>query len=370
MNRRDEDEFREFVAARLDPLRRTAYLLCRDWHTADDLVSITVGRHWRRVRAADNIDAYARGGADPCLAGRVPAAVAAGTELRRAARPANLGAGEPPLADRELLWDLLGRLAPGRRAVVVQQIIDEAIGAPPPTWLDVDQIIGREARRARRRRVGAYGMSAVAVLAVALGGGLVVTGGPTATGPVIAGSPGASVAGQTAEAQVRNAMLAALDRAAPGLQWLPGAEQENDMAKWSGPAVAEPSWPVNQFSHLSASGWIGHGVAVRGDVRARLSIESSRSKAGQPTEPMDCRGPERACETSLGPDGERIRVMELEARYSPPGQPIIRPGQRTVDVLRPDGTRVRVDSLSRSAEFLLTAAEMTAIALDPALSLP
>ncbi|MEU0152805.1 MULTISPECIES: SigE family RNA polymerase sigma factor [Micromonospora] len=122
MNRRDEDEFREFVAARLDPLRRTAYLLCRDWHTADDLVSITAGRlyrHWRRVRAADNVDAYVRG-------------VLTHAWLDERRRPwrrerssddlpdqPDPGSGEPTLADRELLWDLLGRLAPRRRAVVV-----------------------------------------------------------------------------------------------------------------------------------------------------------------------------------------------------------------------------------------------------------
>ena len=60
----DEQEYREFVATRIEPFRRTAYLLCRDWHTADDLVSITIGklyRHWHRVRATDNVDAYARG---------------------------------------------------------------------------------------------------------------------------------------------------------------------------------------------------------------------------------------------------------------------------------------------------------------------
>jgi RNA polymerase sigma-70 factor (sigma-E family) len=59
----DEDEYREFVMSRLDRLRRTAYLLCRNWHTADDLVSITLGRlyrNWRRARAVDNVDAYVR----------------------------------------------------------------------------------------------------------------------------------------------------------------------------------------------------------------------------------------------------------------------------------------------------------------------
>src|ERR1700760_2381079 len=34
-----DDGFREYVAVRLEPLRRTAYLMCGDWHLADDVVS-------------------------------------------------------------------------------------------------------------------------------------------------------------------------------------------------------------------------------------------------------------------------------------------------------------------------------------------
>jgi RNA polymerase sigma-70 factor (sigma-E family) len=63
VRRHDEDEYREFVLSRLDRLRRTAYLLCRDWHTSDDLVSITLGRlyrGWHQVRDADSPDAYVR----------------------------------------------------------------------------------------------------------------------------------------------------------------------------------------------------------------------------------------------------------------------------------------------------------------------
>jgi RNA polymerase sigma-70 factor (sigma-E family) len=44
-------------------LRRSAYLLCGDWHFAEDLVQIAfdrIYRHWNRVRAADNPGAYAR----------------------------------------------------------------------------------------------------------------------------------------------------------------------------------------------------------------------------------------------------------------------------------------------------------------------
>ncbi|RAO61892.1 hypothetical protein LUPAC06_00826 [Micromonospora saelicesensis] len=59
----DVEGYRDYVGARLEPLRRTAYLLCGDWHTADDLVSATVVkllRHWSRVSVMDNPDAYAR----------------------------------------------------------------------------------------------------------------------------------------------------------------------------------------------------------------------------------------------------------------------------------------------------------------------
>ena len=56
-------EFTEYVSARLPALRRTAYLLCQDWHRADDLAQAAITRlyvHWGRARAVDHTDAYAR----------------------------------------------------------------------------------------------------------------------------------------------------------------------------------------------------------------------------------------------------------------------------------------------------------------------
>jgi RNA polymerase sigma-70 factor (sigma-E family) len=58
-----EDEYREFVGSRAASLHRTAYLLCGDWHLADDLVQETfvqTFRHWRRVERADNQNAYVK----------------------------------------------------------------------------------------------------------------------------------------------------------------------------------------------------------------------------------------------------------------------------------------------------------------------
>jgi RNA polymerase sigma-70 factor (sigma-E family) len=60
---RRDDEFGEYVAARLGSLRRTAYLLCQDWQQADDLVQTAITKlyvHWGRASAVEHTDAYAR----------------------------------------------------------------------------------------------------------------------------------------------------------------------------------------------------------------------------------------------------------------------------------------------------------------------
>jgi RNA polymerase sigma-70 factor (sigma-E family) len=63
VKRSEEAAYREYVTGRMEVMRRVAYLLCRDWHTADDLVSITIGklyRHWARVGGSRGVDAYVR----------------------------------------------------------------------------------------------------------------------------------------------------------------------------------------------------------------------------------------------------------------------------------------------------------------------
>jgi RNA polymerase sigma-70 factor (sigma-E family) len=59
---RDQD-YTEFVLARVTSLRRTAFLLCGDWHRAEDLVQTALVRlyvAWPRIRAAGAPDAYVR----------------------------------------------------------------------------------------------------------------------------------------------------------------------------------------------------------------------------------------------------------------------------------------------------------------------
>jgi RNA polymerase sigma-70 factor (sigma-E family) len=58
-----DDEFVTWVAARAPALRRTAYLLCGDWHTAEDLTQEACARlytRWSRLERRDALDAYAR----------------------------------------------------------------------------------------------------------------------------------------------------------------------------------------------------------------------------------------------------------------------------------------------------------------------
>jgi RNA polymerase sigma-70 factor (sigma-E family) len=125
----DEAAFREYVAARMDEMRRIAYLVCHDWHTADDVVSATLLKlyaQWRRAERAANLDGYVR-------------AMLLNTwldERRRAWRRRESTGGIPerhaptaPPGDELGLMALLRELPPRQRAVVVLRFYaDHSIG--------------------------------------------------------------------------------------------------------------------------------------------------------------------------------------------------------------------------------------------------
>ncbi|MFG1778693.1 SigE family RNA polymerase sigma factor [Micromonospora sp. NPDC049051] len=117
----DIEGYREYVVARLEPLRRTAYLLCGDWHTADDLVStalVKLLRHWRRVSRMDSPDAYVR---------RTLLRVWLDERRRPWRREASwaevpdaaVGSATDGAAERLTVLALLAELPPRRRAVLV-----------------------------------------------------------------------------------------------------------------------------------------------------------------------------------------------------------------------------------------------------------
>jgi RNA polymerase sigma-70 factor (sigma-E family) len=121
VKRSEEAAYREYVTSRMDVMRRVAYLLCRDWHTADDLVAITIGklyRHWARVAPSAGVDAYVR---------RILLRTWLDEKRRPWRRREEPTEQLPELAaearfrvvDREELVGLLDALPPRRRAAVV-----------------------------------------------------------------------------------------------------------------------------------------------------------------------------------------------------------------------------------------------------------
>ena len=127
MAKPDRDaEFTAFVSARQAWLRRVAYLLCGDWHRADDLVQSSITKlytQWHRAARADNVDGYARRTLVNTYLAEQRGGWARRTLLHR------FGAGSPdpepppdPGGDLELRLDLrkaLGRLPARQRATVV-----------------------------------------------------------------------------------------------------------------------------------------------------------------------------------------------------------------------------------------------------------
>ena len=61
---RDRDAlFTEYFAARSGAMRSTAFLLCGDWHRAEDLVQVAFTKlylHWNRVTRHEALDPYVR----------------------------------------------------------------------------------------------------------------------------------------------------------------------------------------------------------------------------------------------------------------------------------------------------------------------
>jgi RNA polymerase sigma-70 factor (sigma-E family) len=59
----EDAEYTEFVSARLESLRRLAYLLCGDPHRADDIVQQAITKlylRWRKLADVANLDQYLR----------------------------------------------------------------------------------------------------------------------------------------------------------------------------------------------------------------------------------------------------------------------------------------------------------------------
>src|SRR5689334_16113582 len=119
-----DEDYVEYVSARLPALKRLAYLLCGDDHRADDLVQESVTKlyvRWSSARKASNLDGYVR-------------AIVIRTHIDNGRRPWSRVRlfGQPPdrgLADgagpedRAVLRAALAALPAGQRAVLVLRFL-------------------------------------------------------------------------------------------------------------------------------------------------------------------------------------------------------------------------------------------------------
>jgi RNA polymerase sigma-70 factor (sigma-E family) len=138
---RDDAEFKAYAGARMRELRRTAFLLCGDWHHADDVVQTVLTKlylNWDKVQQRDRLDGYVR-----------TMLVRATFERRRrlswrrdvssSVLPERPSKASGNVEDRLLLFDALAKMPPRQRAVVVLRFWEDLDVAETAALLDCSQ---------------------------------------------------------------------------------------------------------------------------------------------------------------------------------------------------------------------------------------
>ena len=120
MGERRDREFTEFVLTRQSRLLGTAYLLCGDLHTAEDLVQTALTKlyvAWPRVQRSGSEDAYVR---RILVNASIDSSRRAWRRERSTADlPEVAGPSDFPVEDRDELVAALALLAPRQRRIVV-----------------------------------------------------------------------------------------------------------------------------------------------------------------------------------------------------------------------------------------------------------
>jgi RNA polymerase sigma-70 factor (sigma-E family) len=128
VDQRDEQEFAEYFEARREAVRRTAYLLCGDWHRADDLTQtafVALHRRWRKVRDRGALDAYVRRTVVRAMIDESRRPWRRERFVDELPEPASVdGEVGDTVATRSALLDGLRRVPPRQRAVLVLRFLE------------------------------------------------------------------------------------------------------------------------------------------------------------------------------------------------------------------------------------------------------
>ena len=130
MDQAEEQAFAEYFRAQRDVVRRNAYLLCGDWHRADDLAQtafVALHRKWHTIREPGAVPAYLRRTLVRAVIDEMRRPWRREHSMSETPEPAGAGITDGPaerLADRHALVEALGQLPPRQRAVLVLRYLE------------------------------------------------------------------------------------------------------------------------------------------------------------------------------------------------------------------------------------------------------
>ena len=123
--------FEEYFRRRRDGVRRSAYLLCGDWHRADDLAQtafVRLHRRWASIRDPQAVDAYLRKTLVRAMIDETRRPWRRERFVAEAPEPDGRGGSGGGHADevvtRHALVDALRRVPPRQRAVLVLRFLE------------------------------------------------------------------------------------------------------------------------------------------------------------------------------------------------------------------------------------------------------
>jgi RNA polymerase sigma-70 factor (sigma-E family) len=122
-----EQAFAEYFRARRDVVRRNAYLLCGDWHRADDLAQtafVALHRKWDTIREPRAVHAYVRRTLVRAMIDETRRPWRREHSMSHTPEPASADGPAERVADRHALVEALGQLPPRQRAVLVLRYLE------------------------------------------------------------------------------------------------------------------------------------------------------------------------------------------------------------------------------------------------------
>ena len=255
-----------------------------------------------------------------------------------------------------------------------QTVFREAVGEIPPTSIDVEQVIRQQRQQRRRHRLAT--LVAAAVLGVAVPLAIVGGSGPdlptSSSSPSPTAQPARTPRPEPGKTFSTNdlAVFAALEHEAPDVEWITKDwPSDGDVVTWN---------PVN-----STKLYFGQGPIRAGDRTGYFSLQVEQDWDRRVVTCIPEKTQGKSCVDSTGPAGEKIRTAssQVPITSSPKNRSLTLRGMPTaptsdrfsthygIAVERSDGTRLIATMAADGENPPLTLAQLTAVALDPALTL-